>query len=172
MAEVALADGIEATRFRTVLANDDEDAIETLLRETGATLVGLADSGAHVGQLCDACVFTDLLGNWVRGRGVLSLEEAVYRITAEPARVFGLDDADGGRGRLTEGMAADIVVFDPVTVDPGPVRRVRDFPADAERLTADQPTGVTHVVVNGTPIRENAEPLPLPDALPGQLLRS
>jgi N-acyl-D-aspartate/D-glutamate deacylase len=172
MAEVALADGIENTRFRTVLANDDEDAIESLLRETGATLVGLADSGAHVGQLCDACVFTDLLGNWVRDRGVLPLEAAVHRITGEPARVFGLDDPNGGRGRLDAGMAADITVFDPATVDPGPVRRVRDFPADAERLTADRPTGVTHVLVNGTPIRENAEPTPLPEALPGQLLRS
>jgi hypothetical protein len=44
-------------------------------------------------------------------------------------------------------------VFDPQTVDPGPLRRVRDFPADAERLTADQPRGVRHVLVNGVPIR-------------------
>ena len=33
------------------------------------------------------------------------------------------------------------------------MRRVRDFPADAERLTADQPVGMQHVVVNGTPIQ-------------------
>jgi N-acyl-D-amino-acid deacylase len=170
MADVALADGIETTRFRTVLANDDEDAIEVLLRETGATLVGLADSGAHVSQLCDACVFTDLLGNWVREREVLSLEEAIYRITAEPAKVFGLD-GEGGRGRIAEGMAADIAVFDPDTVAPGPLRRVRDFPADAERLTADQPEGMTHVLVNGVPIREQGEPVPV-GSLPGQILKS
>ena len=44
-------------------------------------------------------------------------------------------------------------MFDPATVAPGPIRRVRDFPADAERLTADQPIGMRHVLVNGTPIQ-------------------
>ena len=170
MAEVALADGLDVTRFRTVLANDDEDAIEELMRETGATLIGLADSGAHVSQLCDACVFTDLLGNWVRDRGVLSMEEAIYRITGEPAKVFGLD-GPGGRGQIAEGMAADIAVFDPETVAPGPLRRVRDFPADAERLTADQPVGMTHVLVNGVPIRVEEVPTS-PESLPGQILKS
>ena len=42
-----------------------------------------------------------------------------------------------------------IFVFDLDTVGPGPIRRVRDFPADSERLTADAPTGVRHVLVNG-----------------------
>ena len=51
------------------------------------------------------------------------------------------------------------MVFDPETVAPGPTRRVRDFPGNAERLTADAPAGVTHVLVNGTPIRENGAPL-------------
>jgi N-acyl-D-amino-acid deacylase len=46
-----------------------------------------------------------------------------------------------------------VTVFDPMTVAPGPTRRVRDFPADAERLTAEEPLGVRHVLVNGTPIR-------------------
>ncbi len=44
-------------------------------------------------------------------------------------------------------------VFDPATVGTGPTRRVRDFPADAERLTAEEPTGMRHMLVNGTPIR-------------------
>ncbi|MGI9597439.1 MAG: hypothetical protein ACR2QK_14845, partial [Acidimicrobiales bacterium] len=65
-----------------------------------------------------------------------------------------------------------VTVFDPETVAPGPLRRVRDFPADSERLTADSPTGIRHVLVNGQPIQVDGEPLH--DALeerPGQLIR-
>ena len=70
-------------------------------------------------------------------------------MTTIELRLLGLTD----RGYLTPGNWADVVVFDPATVAPGPIRRVRDFPADAERLTAESPTGVRHVLVNGTPIR-------------------
>ena len=150
--ELAVADDL-ATRVRTVLANDNEDEIAGLLRQDGM-LIGLSDAGAHVGQLCDACLPTDLLGNWVREREVLALEAAVHKLTGEPAGVFGFAD----RGRLAEGCAADVTVFDPDTVAPGKLRRIRDFPADGERLVADSPSGVAHVVVNGTPIRVDGEP--------------
>jgi N-acyl-D-amino-acid deacylase len=64
-------------------------------------------------------------------------------------------------------------VFDPATVAPGPLRRVRDFPADGERLTADAPVGVTHVLVNGVPIRRDGAPDPDGlDSRPGRLLRA
>ncbi len=106
---------------------------------------GLSDAGAHVGQLCDAPLPTDLLGNWVRERQVLTLEEAVHKLTQVQTRLFGFPD----RGVLAPGMAADVVVFDPDLVAPGPLRRVRDFPADGERLTADQPSGMRHLLVNG-----------------------
>jgi N-acyl-D-aspartate/D-glutamate deacylase len=108
-----------------------------------------------VSQLCDACLPTDLLGNWVRERGVLPLERAVHKLTSEPAGVFGFAD----RGIVREGMKADLTVFDPDTVAPGGLHRVRDFPADGERLVADEPQGVAHVLVNGTPIREGGEPV-------------
>jgi N-acyl-D-aspartate/D-glutamate deacylase len=150
--DISLEDGLQ-TRFWSVLANDDPDAIAWLLGQEG-TLLGLADSGAHVSQLCDACFATDLLGNWVREREVLSLERAIHKLTGEPARVFGLAD----RGTVEVGMAADLCVFDPDTVDPGPLRRLYDFPANGERLTADAPTGMTHVLVNGTPIRLDGVP--------------
>jgi N-acyl-D-amino-acid deacylase len=150
--DISLEDGLQ-TRFWSVLANDDPDAIAWLLGKEG-TLLGLADSGAHVSQLCDACFATDLLGNWVREKEVLSLERAIHKLTGEPARVFGLAD----RGTVEVGMAADLCVFDPDTVDPGPLRRLYDFPANGERLTADAPTGMTHVLVNGTPIRLDGVP--------------
>jgi N-acyl-D-aspartate/D-glutamate deacylase len=145
--QIAIDDDL-ATRFRSILANNDEGMIEELL-QTDGMLIGLSDAGAHVSQLCDACLPTDLLGNWVREREVLTLEGAVHKLTGEPAGVFGFAD----RGVLAEGKAADITVFDPATVAPGGLHRVRDFPADGERLVADEPSGVRHVVVNGTPIR-------------------
>jgi N-acyl-D-aspartate/D-glutamate deacylase len=104
----------------------------------------------------------------VRDRGALPLPAAVRKLTGEPADVYSLDD----RGYVREGSKADIAVFDPDTVGPGPLRRVRDFPADGERLVADAPEGMTHVIVNGTPIRVDGEPVP--DAVaskPGRVLR-
>jgi N-acyl-D-aspartate/D-glutamate deacylase len=164
--DLAAGENLE-TRFRSLLANDDDDAIEWLLQQDGM-LIGLSDAGAHVSQLCDACMATDLLGRWVRDRGALPLPAAVRKLTGEPADVYSLDD----RGYVREGSKADIAVFDPDTVGPGPLRRVRDFPADGERLVADAPEGMTHVIVNGTPIRVDGEPVP--DAVaskPGRVLR-
>ena len=164
--DISLADGL-ATRFWSVLANDDPDAIAWLLPRDHV-LLGLADSGAHVSQLCDACFATDLLGNWVRDRAVMPLERAVHKLTGEPAGVYGLAD----RGRIGAGARADICVFDPATVAPGPLRRVRDFPAGGERLTADAPVGVSHVLVNGTPIRADGQAdTGALDSHPGQVLR-
>ena len=134
-------------RVRAVVANDDVDGVRLLLNEEGCTL-GLSDAGAHVGQLCDAPMPTDLLGHWVRERQVLPLEEAIRKLTSVQARLFGFAD----RGVLAAGAHADVVVFDPATVAPGPLRRVRDFPANSERLTADQPLGMHHIFVNGRPV--------------------
>lgn len=148
MLDIALDEDLQP-RFRAIIANDDLEGVAWLLTRDGVTL-GLSDAGAHVGQLCDAPQATDLLGNWVRERKVMPIEDAVRRLSGQQADIFGFQD----RGYLREGHAADIVIFDPATVAPGPLRRVRDFPAGAERLTADQPTGVTAVIVNGTPIVE------------------
>ena len=145
--DLALDEPGLALRVRAVLANDDRPGVASLLREPGCVL-GLSDAGAHVGQLCDAALPTDLLGTWVRELGVLSLEEAVHKLTGEPAALFGFT----GRGCVQPGAWADLVVLDPATVAPGPLRRVRDFPAGSERLTADQVTGVDLVMVNGTAV--------------------
>jgi N-acyl-D-aspartate/D-glutamate deacylase len=168
--DVSLDDALE-TRFWSVLANNDEEAIAWLLPQD-TVLFGLADSGAHVSQLCDACFATDLLGNWVREREVMPLERAVHKLTGEPAAVFGMRD----RGTLEVGKAADVAVFDPQTVSPGPLRRIRDFPADGERLTADHPVGMRHVLVNGTPIRVDGEAVDADELAarggrPGRVLR-
>jgi N-acyl-D-amino-acid deacylase len=154
-------------RIHSVLANDDPEEVAWLLGLEHCTL-GLSDAGAHVGQICDAPQATDLLGTWVRGREVMAVEQAVRRLSGLQADILGLDD----RGYLRPGFAADVVVFDPATVSPGPLRRVRDFPADAERLTAPEPAGIRHVIVNGMPIREDGQPLPSAVARkPGRVIR-
>ena len=151
-------------RVGATLANDDPVEVAKVLVQDHCTL-GLSDAGAHVGQLCDAPQATDYLGNWVRDRKLLPMEEAVRRLTSQQADIFGLAD----RGRLVPGAWADVVVFDPETVAPGPLRRVRDFPADSERLTADEPIGIRHVLVNGVPIQVDG----VHDAAarPGRLVR-
>jgi N-acyl-D-aspartate/D-glutamate deacylase len=161
MCELALAEDLE-TRFRAYIANDDVNDVAQLLGHEHVAL-GLSDAGAHVDQLCDAPLPTDLLGTWVRERKVMPLEQAVRKLTGEPADMFGFTR----RGYLRENSWADVCVFDPQTVGTGPTRRVRDFPADAERLTAEEPTGVRHVLVNGTPIRIDESQLDSLETRPG-----
>jgi N-acyl-D-amino-acid deacylase len=160
MCDLALSENL-ATRFRAYIANDDVAEVGSLLTEDHVVL-GLTDAGAHVDQLCDAPQPTDLLGTWVREREIMPLERAVRKLTGEPADMFGFD----GRGYLRPGHAADVCVFDPATVAPGPQQRLRDLPAGGERLTNEEPAGVRHVLVNGTLIRTDERQLDL-DRLPG-----
>jgi N-acyl-D-aspartate/D-glutamate deacylase len=157
MCELAVTEDLK-TRFRAYIANDDADAVGALLNHDHVAL-GLSDAGAHVDQLCDAPLATDLLGTWVRDRGAVPLERAIRKLSGEPADIFGFVD----RGYVREGGWADLVVFDPETVAPGPTRRLRDFPADGERLTCEEPVGVRHVLVNGTPIRRDEVQAPVPE---------
>ncbi|HEV3353038.1 MAG TPA: amidohydrolase family protein [Acidimicrobiales bacterium] len=152
------------TRFRVVLANDDEDEVGKLLQDERAVL-GLSDAGAHASQLCDACFSTHLLSHWTREKGILTLEQAVWRLTGQPTQIFGITD----RGRIEEGLAADLVAFDPDTVGvDGELERVWDLPAGADRLIA-RSKGVEHVWVNGTAIRDGGQDVT--NARPGKLLR-
>ncbi len=163
--DLALASDLE-TRFRLAVLNTDPAIVAELLAHP-AGMLGLSDAGAHASQLCDACAPTELLGSWVRERGVLSLEEGVRRLTGQPASIFGIAD----RGRLAAGCAADVVVFDPATVGCSPLRRVWDLPGGADRLVSDA-AGIHAVIVNGVPIRTDGRDAVDPDgALPGRVLR-
>ena len=161
MCELALSEDL-ATRFRIYIANDEPVSVGHLLTHQQSAL-GLSDAGAHVSQLCDAPLPTDLLGTWVRERGALSLARAIHKLSGQPADIFGF----ARRGYLRQGYWADVCVFDPETVGPGPTRRVRDFPANGERLTAEEPIGVRHVLVNGVPIRRDGAQLPVTEDRPG-----
>jgi N-acyl-D-aspartate/D-glutamate deacylase len=149
------------------VANDDEEVVSRLLKVEHCAL-GLSDAGAHVTQLCDANQATVLLGEWVRERGVLELPEAVHKLSGAQAELLGFRD----RGHLEVGARADVNVFDPATIAPGPKRVVRDFPADEPRITSDQPVGIRHTLVNGVPIRRDGVMTgPSAGPLPGTVLR-
>jgi N-acyl-D-aspartate/D-glutamate deacylase len=136
-----------------VFANDDPAAITALLAEP-ACVLGLSDAGAHVSQICDAFMPLDFLANWVRARSLATVQAGVRRLTGELADLIGLRD----RGYVRPGHAADLLVLNWEDLDPGPLRRVHDLPAGGDRLVADQPAGVRHIFVNGTPIRLDHTP--------------
>ncbi|MEO8698009.1 MAG: amidohydrolase family protein, partial [Acidimicrobiales bacterium] len=166
LADVALDDNLMA-RFEVTFANNDEAGITMLVQNEGC-IMGLSDAGAHISQICDAVMPTDFLSSWVRDRQVMSLERGVRKLTGEIADVIGVD-----RGYVRVGSPADLVVIDLENLSTGPLRRVRDMPADGERLIADAPTGIDAVLVNGVPIRLDGKPLDnLLEELPGAVLRS
>ena len=161
--DLALAEDL-ATVFAALLLNSDEDAVGRMIRHP-YSLVSLSDAGAHLTFFNDAGFGLHLLGHWVRERGVLSLAEGVRKLTSDPARVFGI----AGRGRLEEGCAADLFLFDPATVNRGPKQRVFDLPAGAPRLVTSS-IGVHGVWVNGERVADERGPIPsAPRA--GKLLR-
>lgn len=162
MCDLALSEDL-ATRFRLVMVNDDERQIGELLQDR-RFLLGLSDAGAHTSQLCDANYCTYLLQRFVRELGVLTLEEAVWRLTGHPAEVYGLTD----RGIVATGAVADLVAFDPATVGTGDLERRHDLPAGADRLVAKS-FGIAHVWVAGQATRQDG--VDLEGVRPGRLLR-
>ena len=163
MLDTSIADDLD-TVFTALLLNSDEAAVGRMLKHP-ASLVSLSDAGAHLTFFNDAGFGLHLLGHWVRGRGVLTLADAVWRLTGQPAELFGIR----GRGALKPGYHADLLLFDPATVDRGAARRVFDLPGGHPRLTTAA-LGVQGVWVNGVRIVERSGPVEV-RALPGRLLR-
>ncbi len=128
------------------------------------TLIGLSDGGAHADMRCEAGYATYLLGTVVREKAMLSLEEAVRRLTSVPAEIFGVPL----RGKMAPGMMADLVVFDPATVACGKQEAVYDFPGGGLRYI-EKATGIVYTLVNGQILLLHGEPQ---GTLPGRILRS
>lgn len=163
--DIVIADGLRTgLQPPTMTENPDDWKLRAEVWQDPRTVVGGSDAGAHLDMMCGAIYSTSLLGDAVRERGLLTLEEAVRQLTDVPARLYGLKD----RGRITEGWIADIVVFDPATVGHGPAHTLDDLPGGASRLYADA-HGVEHVMVNGVPVVEAGA---LTGETAGTLLRS
>jgi len=161
--DVTLEDDLE-NEFTVQSWNTRVDRMTELLNDK-SVLLGLGDGGAHLDMLCDSGYPTFVLGTWVRERKALTLEEAVRRMTSDPADFFGIR----GRGRIAPGMAADLVLFDPATVGMAArPEKLHDLPGGGKRMVK-RSRGVEMTIVNGEVIWEKGA---LTGAAPGSVLRS
>ncbi|HAD10212.1 MAG TPA: hypothetical protein DCF62_12080, partial [Porticoccaceae bacterium] len=161
MIEVALQHNLKVF-FRQPIFNEDQDNVLTMMKHPNS-VVTFSDSGAHVSQIMDSSLQTHVLAHWVREKGAFTLEEAVHMLTEQPAQAWGFDD----RGRLKEGLAADIIIFDADRVAPLMPEVKHDLPAGARRLV-QKAAGISYTIVNGEVLMRDGEHT---GAYPGKLLR-
>ena len=124
---------------------------------------GAGDAGAHAGQICDADAPTHYLAHWCRDRGIVTLPDAVHRLTAKAAAVLGLVD----RGTLEVGRYADINVFGLDRLVPGYPTYVNDFPGGKGRFCVGA-DGYASTLVNGQVVTEHGDNT---GARPGRVIR-
>ena len=129
--------------FYYAFLNQRLDPIEYMMNKP-IVAMGLADSGAHVGQIMDASQPTWLLAYWVRERRMLTIEDAVRRWTSDTADLFGIKN----RGRLEIGAFADVNVIDLRNLGMGVPSYQYDFPGGAGRYV-QRARGYRHTIVNG-----------------------
>jgi N-acyl-D-aspartate/D-glutamate deacylase len=129
--------------LNTPVLNQSLEVIEEMLDDELVTL-GLADAGAHVGQIMDTSQPTFLLTYWVRERQRWTLEEAVRRLTSDTAALFGFAD----RGVLRPGAYADVNVIDLDHLTLPQPEFVNDLPNGAGRYIQGA-SGYDYTIVNG-----------------------
>ena len=145
------------------LFQNNDAAVAPLLQHDSGVLA-LSDAGAHLIFMCDAGFGLHFLRHWVRETGTFTLEEAVRRLTSDPAAKYRIPD----RGRITPGAWADMVLFDPATVGVSALERRKDLPAGGARMIR-RPEGVHGVWGNGAQIHDGSDYLPL-ESGPGHVL--
>jgi N-acyl-D-amino-acid deacylase len=146
-------------------AEANHDALYEQLQDPDAIL-GLDDGGAHCGAICDASIPTYMLTHWVRDRTRgprLDLSNVVRRLAAQPADLYGFTD----RGRVIEGLRADLNVIDIDGLALHAPRAVHDLPAGGVRLLQEA-TGYRATIVRGEITRRDGADT---GARPGRLLR-
>jgi N-acyl-D-amino-acid deacylase len=148
MLDLAVEEDLETEFCLKNFIHADTDGVTKILSHP-SILIGASDAGAHVAQFCGAGDTGYLLARWVRELKSFSLEQAVYRLTGQLADAFGIR----GRGRLVAGQAADLVMFNPDTIDRGAEEFVNDVPGGGNRYIRHA-TGIEMVVVNGAVVRE------------------
>ena len=150
------------TSFQVIDRNNDVESQRQILGSP-YSVIGTTDGGARPDKGDRTDYSTRLLSHWVREKQIMSLEDAVYRMTGKTALMHDLHD----RGFIAPGKAADITIFDPDTIAPRPREPVHDFPG-GEMHVKQGAVGIDYVIVNGEVLLEGGEHT---GALPGQVLR-
>ena len=181
LGKIAEATGtpVEAVAYEALTASDDamlllplfnysdanHDALYEQMQDPSAIL-GLGDGGAHCGVICDASIPTYVLTHWVRDRTRgprLGLEDAIRRLTSQGADLYGLED----RGRIAEGLRADVNVIDMGGLELHQPRVAHDLPAGGLRILQDA-SGYRATIVAGQVTRHDGVDT---GARPGRLTR-
>ena len=159
--DIVLLDDLR-TSFQVIDRNNDVEAQGQILGSP-YSVIGTTDGGARPDKGDRTDYSTRLLSYWVREKQIMSLEDAVYRMTGKTALMHDLHD----RGFIATGKAADITIFDPDTIAQAPREPVYDFPG-GEMHVKQGAIGIDYVIVNGEVLMEGGEHT---GALPGQTLR-
>lgn len=152
-----------ATMFETTNRGFNPEAMSTIMKSP-YVIIGTSDAGAHVQFGADFGYCTTLLGMWVRDRQLISLEQAIHKLTFHVASIYGIE----GRGLLRPGFAADVTVFDPKTIKACAPEWAEDYPAATKRFV-QRAEGVHYTIVNGKVIFDDGK---LSGEKAGQVLRS
>lgn len=161
--DLALCEDLETT-FEDPSTQGDIRAVKEIFCSPHV-LLGQSDAGAHVARGKPGFGYATLmLAHWVRERGIMTLEEAIKKLTFLPASLFGIHD----RGLLRPGMAADVFVFDPEKIDVIEPEKVYDLPQGGTRYI-QRARGIYYTLVNGSVLMNNGAHA---GVYPGKVLRS
>lgn len=143
MIDLSVEEKLDAHFIAESMGHNQDEHVGALLRHPRVH-IGASDGGAHILSFSTYGDTGYLFGHFVRDQGLLSLEQAVKKVTADTAAIWGIPD----RGLLHKGLIADIVVFDPAAIDRGIELYVQDVPGDGSRYVRDA-HGVDTVIVAG-----------------------
>ncbi len=164
MLDLAVEESLE-TEFQLLTRSPAEDVELAEFVKTGHAVPSQSDAGAHLNtNFCTAGESSYVLGEWVRERQLLGLEDAIRRLTFQPARIMGLHD----RGLVREGLAADLMIFDLSRIGVKEDEVSHDGPAGVPRRV-QAADGVHYVIVGGQTVLDHGRHT---GALPGRVLRA
>jgi len=143
MIDLSLEEDLQAHFLSANLGHNDVEKVGELLAHPNV-MIGASDGGAHILSFATFGDTGHLLGQFVRKAGLLSLEQAIRKITFETAAIWGIEE----RGLLQKNYVADITIFDKETIDRGPEYFVQDVPGDGYRYVRDA-IGIDTVIIGG-----------------------